>query len=296
MKKLILILVLLTTYAYSQTKVSDMDSITTMVTTDLFWINKDIGSSTFAHRQLSWTNLRNQMIDYIDGLANTWALKQTYSSGATFSAGANGKASFADSVYCSSFVNVGIGLPLSPGTGFWGISTQPFYQMTALNFIVPNSEGNDSCAISYDDSTLSFSKAVSFSGLTITESVGVDSGAAFTGMIWSNVEYTVSTAADSIITLTTYAPSVELVLPADVNSPGISRIHVNEATKGQIIRLWNPGLAYVIAFTQSVGDDDNLVMAGNDTLAYADNITFQYIGLSGGKQIWMEVNRSDNVQ
>jgi len=288
-------LMLLALPTYSQVKLSAQTAITSLSPTDIMWWNTDVGG-VFTHRKMTWAVLAGEISDTMNSKTNTWALKQTFSSGATFSAGANGKVSFADSVqfdypfYTSNF------FPKTANGAVIGWSTQPYYKIYASEFVPVNTEGNDSCVISYDDSTLSFSKAVSFSGLTITESVGVDSGAAFTGMIWSNVEYTVSTAADSIITLTTYAPSVELVLPADVNSPGISRIHVNEATKGQIIRLWNPGLAYVIAFTQSVGDDDNLVMAGNDTLAYADNITFQYIGLSGGKQIWMEVNRSDNVQ
>jgi len=297
MKKLILILILLSTLPlFGQVRLSTMDSITTFGIYDYSYWNA-LSGDAYLNRKVSWTALRAAMIDYIDGLANTWALKQTFSSGATFSAGANGAVTFNDSVVCIA------GAPLwvhwiqrvSPSSTI-GSAAAPFFTIYANNFTVPNTEGNDSVSITYDDSTLTIDKAISFSGLTITESVGMDSGATFTGMILGNVEYTVSTAADSIITLTTYAPSVELILPADVTSPGISRLHVNEATKGQVIRLWNPGGAYVIAFTQSVADDDNLTMAGDDTLAYADNLTFQYIGLSGGKQIWMEVSRTDNVQ
>ena len=292
MKKLILILVLLTTYAYSQTKVSDMDSITTMVTTDLFWINKDIGSSTFAHRQLSWTNLRNQMIDYIDGLANTWALKQTYSSGATFSAGANGKASFADSVYCSSFVNVGIGLPLSPGTGFWGISTQPFYQMTALNFIVPNSEGNDSVSITYDDSTLSFSKDVSIPNLTISETFIMDSAATIQSLKINHEEYTIANVGDTVITPASLMSNIELALPGYVTK--IEKINMSGSASGHIIILTTYSSTDSVTFYDNQADG-NLKLAGNFTMGQYDNLALIYIDDQGnGFAGWIEIWRKDN--
>src|SRR3972149_7198926 len=98
MKKLILFLILLTSISFSQVALSTRDSITTLVPTDIAGWQTKVASS-FVNRQLSWSNLRSNLTDYIDGLANTWNLKQTFTSGGTFNAGANGGVTFNDSTY-----------------------------------------------------------------------------------------------------------------------------------------------------------------------------------------------------
>lgn len=275
----------------AQIRLSTMTEVTSLDTADLFWVNEFV-TPNWVNRKLKWLNLRSNMIDYIDGLANTWALKQTYSSGATFSTGSNGTVDIQDSALTTGLWTNW--LHARQAVTYIGSTTDPFFNVYSRNFVVVNPYENDSVYISYEDSTLSFDKALRFPSLTITETVGIDSGATLSAIIYDNVEYTVSSAADSIITLTTYSPSVQLILPADVTSPGISRIHMNEATKGQIVRFWVSGGSYDITFTDTIGDDDNLEMAGDITLSYLDNITFQYVGLSGGKQIWMETGRSNN--
>lgn len=275
----------------AQVRLSTMDSITTFAPYDYSYWNT-LSGGNYLNRKVSWTALRAGMIDYIDGLANTWALKQTYSSGATFSTGSNGTVDIQDSALTTGLWTNW--LHARQAVTYIGSTTDPFFNVYSRNFVVVNPYENDSVYISYEDSTLSFDKALRFPSLTITETVGIDSGATLSAIIYDNVEYTVSSAADSIITLTTYSPSVQLILPADVTSPGISRIHMNEATKGQIVRFWVSGGSYDITFTDTIGDDDNLDMAGDITLSYLDNITFQYVGLSGGKQIWMETGRSNN--
>lgn len=275
----------------AQVRLSTMDSITTFAPYDYSYWNT-LSGGNYLNRKVSWTALRAGMIDYIDGLANTWALKQTYSSGATFSTGSNGTVDIQDSALTTGLWTNW--LHARQAVTYIGSTTDPFFNVYSRNFVVVNPYENDSVYISYEDSTLSFDKALRFPSLTITETVGIDSGATLSAIIYDNVEYTVSSAADSIITLTTYSPSVQLILPTDVTSPGISRIHMNEATKGQIVRFWVSGGSYDITFTDTIGDDDNLEMAGDITLSYLDNITFQYVGLSGGKQIWMETGRSNN--
>lgn len=276
----------------AQVRLSTMDSVTSFQPTDLFWLNTK-PSSSFVNRKVSWYYLRSNMIDYIDGLANTWAARQTFN-GATFGAASYGAIVFEDSVWNAGTSYLNRIYPTTSSTSQIGTLAIPYERIWTRSLTIPNTYGNDSVSISYEDSTLSFDKALRFPSLTITETVGIDSGATLSAIIYDNVEYTVSSAADSIITLTTYSPSVQLILPADVTSPGISRIHMNEATKGQIVRFWVSGGSYDITFTDTIGDDDNLEMAGDITLSYLDNITFQYVGLSGGKQIWMETGRSNN--
>lgn len=243
----------------------------------------------------NWTDIDNWAASVAEeDSANTFTQRQTFT-GAAFSAASYGTVTFNDSVSVPTAIYSKKYNPYD-ATSTMGSSTSPMAQIYTRQLFFPNTEGNDSVTISYDDSTLSFDKALRFSGLTITENVSIDSGATLKAIIYDNQVHTISDVADSIITLTSYSPSVELSLPGDVTSPGISRIHLNEATKGQVLVFWNPSGSYSITFTQSVADDDNLLMAGDITLAYADNITFQYIGLSGGKQLWMEVSRSNNVQ
>ena len=300
MKKLILILVLLTTYAYSQTKVSDMDSITTMVTTDLFWINKDIGSSTFAHRQLSWTNLRNQMIDYIDGLANTWALKQTYSSGATFSAGANGGVTFGDTVTANAPFRFGYAynLPTADATvslgGFVGVTPYWFSWVWTHNIgsdalWVYNDERNDSVSITYDDSTLTFDKKITVGQLSVTGSFAIPDSATFDGLALSEDNYSPSFVTDSVITLTSVSSSIIIIPPGAMATPGIEKVLMTGAGEGQLLVITNY-TASSVTFQDDEGDG-NLKLAGDFAMGQADILMLKY---SSAKTYWYEISRSAN--
>ena len=294
MKKIILILILFTAMAYSQVAVSGMDSITTMITTDLFWINKDVGSSTFAHRQLSWTNLRSEMIDYIDGLANTWALKQTFSSGATFPAGANGKVSFADSVqfdysfYTSNF------FPKSANGASIGWPTQPYYKIYASFFVPVNTEGNDSCVISYDDSLLTFSKDVSIPNLTLTESLDMDSTAGFQNFQITPFDYTPGDVTDSVITIATLRSNIRLVPPGDMTN--IENL-VMPAPFGQIVILYHTDADDSVTFEAGTATGAQVfIMGSNFIMDQYNSIAFMLISVPAGsvKGAWMELWRIAN--
>src|SRR5574343_2076973 len=73
-------------------RLSTMTEVTSLDTADLFWVNEFV-TPNLVNRKLKWLNLRSNMIDYIEGLANTWAGIQTFN-GATFNSGSHGKVLF----------------------------------------------------------------------------------------------------------------------------------------------------------------------------------------------------------
>lgn len=282
----------------AQIRLSTMTEVTSLDTADLFWVNEFV-TPNWVNRKLKWLNLRSNMIDYIDGLANTWAQRQTFSNGATFSAASYGTVSFTDTVSSSHAMTGKIILPYDI-TSQVGTPANPFFRISARTFYIPNTESNDSVAITYDDSTLSINKTLNVSGLEVSSSVtfsdvdvSFDSGSVFNSMVFGNATYAPATVGDSIITLTTFSPSRQLDLPGNITSPGISKLHVNGASMGQIIRFWNLSDVYTLTFTKLVGDDDNLYMSADMTLGQLDNITFQCVDPSASGQVWMEISRTN---
>ena len=293
MKKLLLItfLLILAYEAYPQVRLSSMDSVTTFTPTDLFWLNTK-PSSTYLNKKVSWRSLRYNIENFMADSVHTWALKQTFSSGATFSAGANGIVTFADSV-----ITAGLWtnwLHCGSSTGQIGERTVPFFEVWSRYFKVPNTEGNDSCTISYDDSVLTFTKEVSIPTLNVTDNFAMDSAAALQSLKIKPEEYTIANVADSIIAIDSLKSNVMLNTPGNVVTPGIEKITMTGAAVGHILILYTTEPSDSVVFQDS-NSDGNLKMAGDFTMKNNDNIAFIFINNEGeGDNFWMEIWRKDN--
>lgn len=295
MKKYIFLifLFLLTYEAYPQVRLSSMDSITTFAVYDYSYWNTLTGGA-YLNRKVSWSALRTGMIDYIDGLANTWALKQTFTSGATFSAGANGTVTFSDSVVNTGTSNLNRIYPTTSSTSQIGTVLTPYQTIWGRYFRMPNTEGNDSCLISYDDSTVTFDKEVSIPTLRITAALTVDSSVTSPTLKVSPNEYQIVNVTDSIITTDILMSNIVLQLPGDVTSPGIEKITMTGAPEGHIIVLFITTTSDSVVFQDS-NADGNLRMAGDFNMNTHDNIAFMYIkDADAGENYWIEIWRKDN--
>lgn len=289
----IILLFLLAYEAYPQIRLSSMDSVTTFTPTDLFWLNTK-PSSSFVNRKVSWSYLRSNMIDYIDGLANTWALKQTFTSGATFSAGANGGVTFSDSVINTGTSNLNRIYPTTSSTSQIGTVLTPYQTIWGRYFRMPNTEGNDSCLISYDDSIVTFDKEVSIPNLNVTDNFAMDSAAALQSLKINPEEYTIANVADSVIAFDSLQSNVMFNTPGNVVTPGIEKITMTGAAVGHILILYTTEPSDSIVFQDS-NADGNLKMAGDFTMKNNDNIAFIFIrNETEGDNFWMEIWRKDN--
>jgi len=291
----IILLFLLAYEAYPQVRLSTMDSVTTFTPTDLFWLNTK-PSSAFLNRKVSWRSLRSNLEDFMADSAHTWALKQTFSSGATFSAGSNGTVTFTDSVVFASggaLFTYAI-VPVTNNLMNIGTATNYYRDIYAKNFKVPNTEGNDSCTISYDDSVLTFTKEVSIPNLSVTDNFAMDSAAALQSLKINPEEYTIANVADSIIAIDSLQSNIMLNTPGNVVTPGIEKITMTGAAVGHIIILYTTEPSDSVVFQDS-NSDGNLRMAGDFTMKNSDNIAFIFISdETAGFEGWMEIWRKDN--
>ena len=293
----IILLFLLAYEAYPQVRLSTMDSVTTFTPTDLFWLNTK-PSSTFLNRKVSWRSLRSNIEDFIADSAHTWAQRQTFSNGATFSAATYGSTTFSDSlcvvngaVLAAHYIR-----PYLSTTGYIGDLTKPFGYIYSKNFVTVNAEGNDSCTISYDDSVLTINKELSVGTLTVTDNITMDSSGAFQSIHFKPNTYAITAVDDSIITIDTLKTNIELTLPGDVTSPGIEKITMTGVPDGHIIILYHHDLNDSVVF-QDANADGNLKMAGDFYMNVGDNIAFMMTtGDYGGSegQHWIELWRKDN--
>ncbi|MCP4394537.1 MAG: hypothetical protein GY804_09770 [Alphaproteobacteria bacterium] len=298
MKKIYVLIVslFLTIPVYSQVTLSSRDSITTIVETDIMlWQTDDTG---FKNRQMSWRILRGQISGYLDGIPLTWAAIQDFN-GANFTAGSHGGTTFSDSVYHNTGVHyVNWLYPAASAIPGIGTLSSPYRTIYSKQFIVPNEEGNDSVLVSFDDSTLTINRDVSFSsGVNITDDITMDSAAVFNVFNFEPHSYTVPNTGDTILTLTTsdLYSSIKLDLPGDID-PGISKIQVDTASEGMVLRFYNADEDYEMIFLDVVAGDDNLYMSGNFT-CQADNfdhIQFECVDATKGAQKWMQTGESDN--
>lgn len=287
MKKILLIIALFTSISYSQFRVSEMDSIITLVNTDLFWVNHDIGSSTFGHRQLSWNNLKTNTRNYLLGSNNTWTKRQTFSSGATFSSASYGTITFLDSVTTTGLWTNW--LHRNTSTAMIGELSAPFLYIYARNFVTVNSTGTDSVVISFDGTTLNIDTEVKVADLQITNELSVPDSAIFTGIALSQTEYAPSFVTDSVVTLSNIASSVEIRPPGSMSSPGIEKIVMTKAGDGQVLVVTN-AQSFTMVF-QDNESDGNLYLAGDFSMGQWGSLTLMY---NSKKLKWIELSRSNN--
>lgn len=311
MKKILLILVvfMFTTPMFSQVTLSSRDSITTFYPYDIMMWQEWV-AGTYKNRQMSWSILRGLISGYLDGISLTWASPQTFSgiatfNGADFDAGSHGGVTFSDSVDFQADIYLKNLFPLTDDTYRLGLSRTAarwfIIQAKYGNFeylTIYNQEGNDSTVFTFDDSLLTIDRDISIGGaLTITESFTLDSAATIGVLNFESHLYTIPNVGDTTLGLSTAdAYSViELDLPGDMD-PGISKMQVDGAGKGMILRFYNADATYDAVFLDLVSGDDNLYMSGNATLAagHYDNITFQCVDATKNAQKWMQISESDN--
>lgn len=275
----------------AQIRLSTMTEVTSLDTADLFWVNEFV-TPNWVNRKLKWLNLRSNMIDYIDGLANTWALKQTYSSGATFSTGSNGTVDIQDSALTTGLWTNW--LHARQAVTYIGSTTDPFFNVYSRNFVVVNPYENDSVYISYDDSTLSFNKAVSFPNLSITESVTIDSGATIGMFRLDQLTYNIPDVADTILKIPLASAKSFIILNPPGNVTNLNKFTLEGATIGTIVKIINADAFDTIALKDIVGNDDNLLLSADFTLGFYDSLDLLCVDDSPDAQIWIETARSNN--
>lgn len=283
---LIIIAFLLVQEIPAQVRLSTMDSVTSFQPTDLFWLNTK-PSSSFLNRKVSWSYLRSNMIDYIDGLANTWALRQTFNGG-TFGSAPNGQLIAQDSVnFVSAYPFLVNYIDRTVASSRIGTTASPFLAVYAKNFIIPNAGGTDSVVIGLNDNE----DAVKIIG---NVQVDIDS-AVVSNIVLTQSTYSVANIGDSIITFADTATSlILLATPGDVTSPGISKIEHAYAPLGQEITIFNTSSTDTVLFKQYSAGDDNLFLAGNFYMGQNDVLVIQRVGILPGVA-WIEKSRSTNV-
>lgn len=270
----------------AQVRLSTMDSITTFAPYDYSYWNT-LSGGNYLNRKVSWTALRAGMIDYIDGLANTWALKQTYSSGATFSTGSNGTVDIQDSALTTGLWTNW--LHARQAVTYIGSTTDPFFNVYSRNFVVVNPYENDSVYISYEDSTISFNKPLTVETLNITGDLVVPDSAQFSGLALSQATYQPTLATDSVIALTNVESSIVINPPASMGTPGIEKITMTGAGNGQVLVITNRQ-ALTIVFQDSEADG-NLYLATDFSMGQWQSLTLMY---NSNIQKWLELSRSSN--
>lgn len=297
---LITIFYLLTTdYCFAQTtdSVAAFTDKTTIGLTDIFPFQTKV-SNKYTWRKITGANMFNRITDTTEArvtallaASNSWTGINNFD-GATFNADAHGVVTFNDSVVMGSaalpFYATRV-YPLGTG-GFIGTAAKYYTSMYANSFVVMNSGGTDSVVINVNDDG-----ALSIPNLTVTETVTIDSAASFNVLAFEPHSFSIPNTTDTILTITSadrYSV-IMLDLPGDV-TPGISRIYVEGAQKGMVLRIYNDDAIGYCIFKDFVDSDDNLYMTANLTMNKYDYIEFMCVVESIIGQTWMETGRSNN--
>jgi len=205
MRKIYILIVslFLTVPVFSQVTLSSRTEITTLKPTDIMLWQTD--ASGYKNRMMQAYQLRDDIATWAMDTLFTWAKTHIFSHGATFSAAGDGAVQFNDSVYHASghhFVYRQVPASTGGSYSYVGYGNNPYWRMYATNFIVMNQEKNDSVYISFDDSTLTIDREVSFAQrTTFSEAVSFDSTDAFENVTYGTYTYTVANVNDSILTL-----------------------------------------------------------------------------------------------
>lgn len=268
---------------------------TTIGVTDIFPFQTKV-SNKYTWRKITGASMWDRITDTTEAritallaASNSWAGINNFD-GATFNADAHGKVTFADSVVSATLLNFFAGIFPYNATSFVGSASNPYLRMYSKNFVLVNTAGTDSVYISIDANG-----KVSIPSLTVTETMSIDSSASFDVIAYTPHEYTVPNIGDTILTLTStnrYS-MIELDLPGNMN-PGISRIYVQGAQKGMVLRLYNMDASYAAKFNDYVGNDDNLYLSAGFDFGQYDYLELMCVVESIIGQTWIETGRSNN--
>lgn len=269
----------------AQIRLSTMTEVTSLDTADLFWVNEFV-TPNWVNRKLKWLNLRSNMIDYIEGLANTWAGIQTFN-GATFNSGSHGKVLFnGDSVVITTSLWAHW-LQRYAASSIIGNYNAPFFNVYAKTFTVINADETDSASIS-----ISSTGKVAITDLLITETLSMDSAATLQALKLKPEIYAIADVNDTVITTATLMSNMQLALPGDV-AMGIETINMDGVAAGHILIVYTTDIDDSVLIHEE--SDGNLKMAGDVWLRAGDNIAFMYIyDQPALGWYWMELWRKDN--
>jgi len=275
-------------------------AVTTINSTDLIAVQRKLANK-YKNYKMTGLSLWNWVTAIIDtnetallNASNSWNGINNFD-GATFNSGSHGKVLFnGDSVVCTTQMFTH-GIQRTQASSMIGRFDVPFFNIYSKTFTIVNPAGNDSAQVSYDDSTITFSKGISMPNLTITETVTIDSGAAFNVLNFTPHGYAVPNVGDTIMTLTgaNKKSFIILDLPGNI-TPGISNLDIDGASQGMVIRLVNNEASYTIILKDIVGNDDNLYLSANFTMGLLDYIELMCIDDGVDSQQWFETSRSNN--
>lgn len=271
----------------AQIRLSTMTEVTSLDTADLFWVNEFV-TPNWVNRKLKWLNLRSNMIDYIEGLANTWAGIQTFN-GATFNSGSHGKVLFnGDSVVITTSLWAHW-LQRYAASSIIGNYNAPFFNVYAKTFTVINADETDSASIS-----ISSTGKVAITDLLITESVTIDSGATIGMFRLDQLTYNIPDVADTILKIPLASAKSFIILNPPGNVTNLNKFTLEGATIGTIVKIINADAFDTIALKDIVGNDDNLLLSADFTLGFYDSLDLLCVDDSPDAQIWIETARSNN--
>ena len=303
MKILTIFLTLLFSSITFGQKLSARDSVVAFNGDDIFAIQED-SSSTYTWRKVFFSDFFEALRDSMDlyygqlTISNDFTGINTFD-GATFNADAHGTVTFNDSTISNATLWTGALYPKDvDGTYTLGLPARPWYDIYAHEFTVINPEHNDSASITFDDSLITISRDVNFTGtVQMSDAMLMDSTALIKVQNFEWHSVTISNLGDTILTLTTsdLYSAIELDLPGNLD-PGISNFQIDTAAKGMVLKIYNGDATYDAVFIDIVSGDDNLYMSGNATLsaAHYDYIEFMCVDATKGAQVWMQTGESDN--
>jgi hypothetical protein len=297
----IILVILLSAVCFGQASYDSVAAFTAKTTislTDIFPFQTKV-TNKYTWRKITGASMWDRITDTTEArittllnASNSWNGINNFD-GATFNSGSHGKVLFnGDSVVCTTQMFTH-GIQRTQASSMIGRFDVPFFNIYSKTFTIVNPGGNDSAQVSYDDSTITFSKNISMPNLTITGTVNMDSGTVFNTFVLGIDAYSPITVADTIITFPVgQVPIAAFILPGNLTD-GISRITGTAFTNGQIIVLRNATVPYTILLKDRVGGDDNLYLEGNFTMGYNDIITLMCIAEEPALA-WVEVSRSNN--
>lgn len=278
--------------------VTQLTAATTAAGTDVYYIVSGGVSKKISHAVLM-SIIRDSLQARNFATAGDWSFD-----GATFDAGSANTITFNDSSVFNAVVRLLSSpsysktlLPITTNIYQLGSSSARYFSTHnkyayADQFIVtnPSSPATDTVIISYDGTE------IEIGGLNLTDGyVSMDSSTTMDLLAYTPHSYTIPAAGDTILTLVTanrYS-MIELDLPGNMTA-GISRIYVQGAQKGMVLRLYNMDGSYAAKINDYIGNDDNLYLSANFDFGQYDYLELMCVVASIIGQTWIETGRANN--
>lgn len=238
----------------------------------------------------NWTDIDNWAASVAEeDSSNTFTGIQTFN-GATFAAGSHGVTTFADSAIFTSRTELSSTYPYN-ATSFMGSTADPFLRMYAKNFWVVNSAGDDSVAISYNETD----DAVNIDNLTIGTQVNMDSAVGFQNINFISHQIDIDDVGDSVISVGQKMTSIWLNLPGDMQE-SLEELSISGFSVGDFVIIYNGDATDTCTFEDITGGDGdcNMQLAGDFNMnSQYDSIALLCVSVADGVTNWIELWRKD---